>query len=157
MCWISGRKTCIRCCQSKTALQALTAQLGLQENVVFTGSVAPQQVPALAGAADALLVSLSDAPDLGMTIPAKLASCMAMRKPLLVSMNGEGAAAAQASGGALVSPAADAAALAANWRQLALTDALRRSVLGQNAFAYYHQHYRRELLLAQLEDFIFGR
>ena len=142
---------------SRPALQALTAQLGLQENVVFTGSVAPQQVPALAGAADALLVSLSDAPDLGMTIPAKLASCMAMRKPLLVSMNGEGAAAAQASGGALVSPAADAAALAANWRQLALTDALRRSVLGQNAFAYYHQHYRRELLLAQLEDFIFGR
>ena len=53
--------------------------------------------------------------------------------------------------------APDAAALAANWRQLALTDAPRRSVLGQNAFAYYHQHYRRELLLAQLEDFIFGR
>ena len=139
---------------SRPALEQQAAQLELGDWVRFYGSVPPRQIPALAGAADALLVSLSDSPDLGLTIPAKLASSMACRKPLLVSINGEGAAAAAESGGALVSPACDAPALAENIRRLADLPPDRRAALGDAAFAYYQAHYRRDLLLRQLENFL---
>jgi glycosyltransferase involved in cell wall biosynthesis len=140
---------------SRAALEQQAQQLELGDSVRFYGSVAPTAVPALAGACDALLVSLSDSPDLGLTIPAKLASCMAAAKPLLVSINGEGAAAAAESGGALVSPACDAAALAENLLALAKLSAEDRAAMGQKAFAYYHSNYRRDLLLQKLEDFLF--
>ncbi len=137
---------------SRPELEDLTDELQLRDCVRFYGSVKPTEIPALAGAADALLVSLSDSPDLGLTIPAKLASCMAAAKPLLVSINGEGAAAAAESGGALVNPAADAAALAQNLLALAAMPAEARAQMGQNAFAYYRSHYSRDMLLAQLEE-----
>ena len=140
---------------SRPALEQLTDRLGLHELVIFYGSVKPAQVPALAGAADALLVSLSDSPDLGLTIPAKLASCMAAAKPLLVSISGEGAAAARESGGALVSPACDDAALAENLRALAAMSQAERDAMGQASFAYYQTHYRRAELLRRIEEFLF--
>lgn len=140
---------------SRTALEQQAQTLALGDSVRFYGSVAPTAVPALAGACDALLVSLSDSPDLGLTIPAKLASCMAAAKPLLVSINGEGAAAATESGGALVSPACDAPALAENLLRLASMPAEERAAMGKAAFAYYHSHYRRDMLLQKLEEFLF--
>ena len=115
----------------------------------------PTQIPALSGAADALLVPLSDSPDLGLTIPAKLASCMAAKKPLLVSMNGEGAMAAAESGGALVSPACDYDALAQNMLLLYGMPTEERVAMGESAFRYYASHYQRASLLRKLEDFIF--
>lgn len=139
---------------SRAALEQSVLQQGLQDCVTFYGSVPPQRIPALAGACDALLVSLSDSPDLGLTIPAKLASCMAMSKPLLVSLNGEGAAAAAQSGGALVSAACDAPALADHFLALARMDAAQRAAMGQAARQYYETHYRRAELLRRLEDFL---
>lgn len=140
---------------SRKALEELVDALALRDWVRFYGSVPPTEVPALAGAADALLVSLSDSPDLGLTIPAKLASCMAAAKPLLVSINGEGAAAAAESGGALVSPACDEAALAANLLALAALPVAEQAAMGRASFAYYERHYRRAELLRQIEEFIF--
>ena len=141
---------------SRAGLEQQAQALALGDAVRFYGSVPPARIPALAGACDALLVSLSDSPDLGLTIPAKLASCMAAAKPLLVSINGEGAAAAAESGGALVSAACDAAALAKNLTVLASMPAAERAAMGERAFAYYRSHYRRDMLLKQLEDFILG-
>ncbi|MBQ7859033.1 MAG: glycosyltransferase family 4 protein [Faecalibacterium sp.] len=140
---------------SRKELEALTDELSLRDWVRFYGSVKPTEIPALSGAADVLLVPLSDSPDLGLTIPAKLASCMAASKPLLVSINGEGAAAAAESGGALVSPACDDEALAENLLRLAAMTDDERSTMGKASFAYYQSHYRRAELLRQIEEFIF--
>ncbi len=140
---------------SRPELEHLTDELDLRDRVTFYGSVAPTEIPALTGATDALLVSLSDSPDLGLTIPAKLASCMAAKKPLLVSMNGEGAVAAAECGGALVSPACDSDTLAHNLLTLASLPDSERVAMGNSAYAYYISHYRRDHLLRKLEDFIF--
>ena len=103
--------------------------------------------------ADALLISLSDSPDLGLTVPGKLASYMAAAKPVLASMNGAGYAAVLESGGGLVSPACDQKALADNMLALyRMTDA-ERAALGAKAKAYYTAHYRRAELLKRLEEF----
>ncbi len=140
---------------SRADLQAQAAQLNLGDRVQFYGSVPATAIPALAATADALVIPLSDSADLGLTIPAKLASCMAAGKPLLVAMNGEGAQMAQQSGGALVSEAANAPVLAQNMLALASMPATQRAQMGKAAHAYYKTHFDRSTLLRAIENFIF--
>ncbi len=140
---------------SKTELVQLVNEHNLNDIVRFYGSVSPESIPALSGAVDALLVSLSDSPDLGLTVPAKLASCMAAAKPLLVSINGEGAISASASGGAFVSEAKNAEKLAENLCKLALLPLAERQKMGKLAFNYYETNYKRDKLLKELIEFIF--
>ncbi len=140
---------------SRAALKQQAERLQLGGWVQFYGSVAPTQIPALAAQADALLIPLSASADLGLTTPAKLASCMAAAKPLLVSIDGEGARAAAESGGALVSAASDAAALAQNILALAALPKTQRDAMGEASHAYYKKHFDRNTLLKQIEAFIF--
>ena len=142
---------------SADSLKALAKELDAGDTVEFLPSVRPQQIPAYTAQADALVASLSDSPDLGMTVPAKIASYMAAAKPLLVSMNGEGAAAVAEAGCGLVSPAADVDALAANMAALCAASADERAEMGRKAFAYYETHYRRRAVLDRLEEFISAR
>ena len=138
---------------SREALQKQVAELLAEDAVTFYGSVPATEVPKFTSLADALLISLSDSPDLGLTVPGKLASYMAAAKPVLASMNGAGYAAVQESGGGLVSPACDRRALADNMLALyRMTDA-ERAALGAKAKAYYTAHYRRAELLKRLEEF----
>ena len=124
---------------SREALQKQVADLCAEDAVTFYGSVPATDVPKFTALADALLISLSDSPDLGLTVPGKLASYMAAAKPVLASMNGAGYAAVKESGGGLVSPACMS------------ND--ERAALGQKAYAYYAAHYRRAELLKRLEEF----
>lgn len=139
---------------SRESLQTLARELNAGDTVTFYGSVPAKEVPKFTTLADALLISLSDSPDLGLTVPGKLASYMAAGKPVVASMNGAGYAAVQESGGGLVSPACDQHALAGNLLQLYRMDAAQRAQLGARAKAYYQNHYHRAELLRQLETFI---
>lgn len=139
---------------SRESLQTLARELNAGDAVTFYGSVPAREVPKFTTLADALLISLSDSPDLGLTVPGKLASYMAAGKPVVASMNGAGYAAVQESGGGLVSPACDQHALAGNLLQLYRMDAAQRAQLGARAKAYYQAHYHRAELLRQLETFI---
>ena len=139
---------------SRESLQALAHELHAEDAVTFYGSVPAKDVPRFTALADALLISLSDSPDLGLTVPGKLASYMAAGKPILASMNGAGFAAVQQSGGGLVSPACDQQALARNMVRLVQMSAEERAALGARAKAYYQAHYRRAELLRRLETFI---
>ena len=138
---------------SRAALEAKVKELHAEDAVTFYGSVPATDIPKFTALADALLISLSDSPDLGLTVPGKLASYMAAGKPVLASMNGAGYTAVQESGGGLVSPACDRRALADNMLALyRMTDA-ERAALGAKAKAYYTAHYRRAELLKRLEEF----
>lgn len=139
---------------SRESLQALARELHAEDAVTFYGSVPAKEVPKFTALADALLISLSDSPDLGLTVPGKLASYMAAGKPILASMNGAGFTAVQQSGGGLVSPACDQHALARNMVRLVQMDAADRAALGAKAKEYYLAHYRRAELLRRLETFI---
>ena len=142
---------------SRETLQKQVAELLAEDAVTFYGSVPATEVPKFTSLADALLISLSDSPDLGLTVPGKLASYMAAAKPVLASMNGAGYAAVQESGGGLVSPACDRKALADNMLALYRMTDTERAALGQKAYAYYAAHYRRAELLQRLEAFTLGR
>lgn len=139
---------------SRESLQTLAQELHAEDAVTFYGSVPAKEVPKFTALADALLISLSDFPDLGLTVPGKLASYMAAGKPILASMNGAGFAAVQQSGGGLVSPACDQHALAENMLRLTTMTETDRAALGAKAKEYYLAHYRRAELLRRLETFI---
>ena len=138
---------------SRAALEAKVKELRAEDAVTFYGSVPATDIPKFTALADALIVCLSDSPDLGLTVPAKVASYMAAGKPVLASMDGAGNAAVAAAGG-LSSPACDAAALADNLLALTRMDAAQRAAMGQSAKEYYLAHYRRSELLRKLEHFI---
>ena len=138
---------------SRAALEAKVKELHAEDAVTFYGSVPATDIPKFTALADALIVCLSDSPDLGLTVPAKVASYMAAGKPVLASMDGAGNAAVAAAGG-LSSPACDAAALADNLLALTRMDAAQRAAMGQSAKEYYLAHYRRSELLRKLEHFI---
>lgn len=138
---------------SRAALEAKVKELHAEDAVTFYGSVPATDIPKFTALADALIVCLSDSPDLGLTVPAKVASYMAAGKPVLASMDGAGNAAVAAAGG-LSSPACDAAALAGNLLALTRMDAAQRAAMGQSAKEYYLAHYRRSELLRKLEHFI---
>ena len=111
---------------SRAALEAKVKELHAEDAVTFYGSVPATDIPKFTALADALIVCLSDSPDLGLTVPAKVASYMAAGKPVLASMDGAGNAAVAAAGG-LSSPACDAAALADNLLALTRMDAAQRA------------------------------
>ena len=113
-------------------------------------------MPRFTTLAHALLISLSDSPDLGLTVPAKLASYMAAGKPVVASMDGAGADAVRAAGCGPVSPACDVDALADNLLALYRAAPDRRAELGRCAKVYYLDHYRRSALLKRLEAFTLG-
>jgi len=138
---------------SRAALEAKVKELHAEDAVTFYGSVPATDIPKFTALADASIVCLSDSPDLGLTVPAKVASYMAAGKPVLASMDGAGNAAVAAAGG-LSSPACDAAALADNLLALTRMDAAQRAAMGQSAKEYYLAHYRRSELLRKLEHFI---
>ena len=138
---------------SRAALEAKVKELHAEDAVTFYGSVPATDIPKFTALADALIVCLSDSPDLGLTVPAKVASYMAAGKPVLASMDGAGNAAVAAAGG-LSSPACDAAALADNLLALTRMGAAQRAAMGQIAKEYYLAHYRRSELLRKLEHFI---
>lgn len=138
---------------SRAALEAKVKELHAEDAVTFYGSVPATDIPKFTALADALIVCLSDSPDLGLTVPAKVASYMAAGKPVLASMDGAGNAAVAAAGG-LSSPSCDAAALADNLLALTRMDAAQRAAMGQSVKEYYLAHYRRSELLRKLEHFI---
>ena len=138
---------------SRAALEAKVKELHAEDAVTFYGSVPATDIPKFTALADALIACLSHSPDLGLTVPAKVASYMAAGKPVLASMDGAGNAAVAAAGG-LSSPACDAAALADNLLALTRMDAAQRAAMGQSAKEYYLAHYRRSELLRKLKHFI---
>ncbi len=138
---------------SRQALEERVARQNAGDYVTFYGSVPATDIPRFTTLADALIVSLSDSPDLGLTVPAKVASYMAAGKPVLASMDGAGYRAVEQAGG-LASPACDAPALAANLVRLCALSPDDRAAMGRRAKDYYLAHYRRSDLLRRLEAFI---
>lgn len=139
---------------SRPALEELVRRRGAEDLVTFWGSVAPTEIPAFCAVADGLVCPLADSPDLGMTVPAKLASYMASGKPVLASITGEGARAVEQADCGFASGAGDAQALAENILALRAMPAEDRQRLGRNAFAWYQSHYQRSQLLDKLRDFV---
>ena len=128
-------------------------ELGL-DNVIFHGRKPREEMPKWYAMADAMLVTLTKDPVIGLTLPAKVQSYMVAGKPVIAAANGEIPRVIADSGCGFCGPAEDAEGLAEAVRQfLACKD---RQNLGIKAREFYQSHFTQEMfmntLLSELES-----
>ena len=130
---------------------SLIKDKGLESHFNFLGSFPPTEMPKFFSHADALLVSLKKDKIFSLTIPAKIQSYLACGKPIIASIDGEGAKIVGDAKCGLTSPAEDSIALSNIVKELM---ALKKSTLnqmGNNGRVYYEKEFDRDYLLEKLE------
>ena len=122
--------------------------------VIFHGRKPQEQMPEYYAGADAMLVTLTDDPNVSRTLPAKVQSYMAAGKPIIAAANGEIPTVIRDADCGFCANAGDAAGLADAVRQfIALSD---RKQLGVRAKEYYRSHFTKgkfmNTLIAEFEN-----
>lgn len=130
-------------------VQAEVKRLGLA-NVQLPGRFPPQAMPGILAQASALLVSLTRDPQLSQTVPSKIQAYLATGRPVIASLDGEGARVVAESGAGVVCPAEDAQALADAVRDLHRRGAAERVAMGEAGRRYYLEHFEPSMLARRL-------
>jgi glycosyltransferase involved in cell wall biosynthesis len=132
-------------------LKDRVAELGLT-NIHLAGRLPIEAMPEYLQKAEVLLVTLSDKPIFALTVPNKIQAYMATGRPIVASLNGEGARLVVESGAGISSPAEDSGALAKAILALYEMTAEQRREIGENGKIYYRNHFDHEVLVDQLID-----
>lgn len=139
---------------SLDSVKSLVEAREVQDMVSFAGRVKPEEVPKYYGVADALLIPFSSNENLALTVPAKVASCMASAKPLVGYLEGEGRKAIGSAHCGLVSDPGNPKQLAQRIRELSLMTPEQRAEMGKNGFSYYLSNYSRKAILDKFDEII---
>lgn len=137
----------------ETALN-LIKKKGLESHFNFLGSFSATEMPKFFSHAGALLVSLKKDRIFSLTIPAKVQSYLACGKPIIASIDGEGAKIVINANCGLVSPAENYLKLSENIKGLMDLDKSVLNEMGINARAYYDKEFDKAYLLDKLEDIL---
>lgn len=121
-------------------------------NVELPGRFPPQCMGTIYAAASALLVSLRDEPIFAMTVPSKVQGYLAAGRPVIASLNGEGARVVREAQAGFACPAGDGDALAAAVTALFHLDRDARRELGENARLYAERHFSLDRLALELTE-----
>ncbi len=123
-----------------------------EENVIFYGRRPLEEMPSFYEKADAMLITLQADPVLSMTLPGKVQSYMAVGKPIIGAIDGETKKVVEDAKCGYCGNAEDAEALAENIRQFIKNS--DKNLMGENARAYYEQHFEQENFMDKLEKVI---
>lgn len=124
----------------------------LSRTVHLLGRFPVEDMPMMFAGVDALLVTLRRDPVLALTIPAKVQSYLACAKPIVASLDGEGAAVIRESGAGVCAPAEAPEALAERVLELYRLDPAARADMGSRGRAYFCAQFGSELLLGRFEQ-----
>lgn len=119
-------------------------------NVRLAGRFAPEAMPAILAQASVLLVSLVRSPIMSQTVPSKLQAYLAAGRPVIASLDGEGARVLEEAGAGLTCPAEDAVALAAAILRLSSVPDHELVRMGESGRRYYERHFDPRALAAKL-------
>lgn len=125
-------------------------------NLHLPGRFPVNTMPGLMQKAGALLVSLTDQPIFTMTVPNKVQAYMAVGRPILACLNGEGARLIDEAQAGISVPAEDAGALAAAVLKLYRMSSVERAELGANGKRYFQENFDHEQLIVQLIEYMAG-
>jgi glycosyltransferase involved in cell wall biosynthesis len=134
----------------KTALN-LIKEKGIESHFNFLGSYPPKEMPKFFSHADALLVSLKKDKIFSLTIPAKIQSYLACGRPIIASIDGEGAKIINDAKCGVTSPAEDSITLSNVIKELMALDKSSLNEMGNNGRTYYEKEFNRDYLLEKLE------
>lgn len=136
-----------------TWLQARKEALQL-DNLVLPGRFPSEAMPVIFAHASALLVSLNDAPVFAQTVPSKVQAYLAAGRPILASLNGEGARVVLEAGAGLVSPAEQAEPLVDNIRRLKNMEEPERAAMGEAGRRHFMANFEMTSQVRQLIDWL---
>ncbi len=120
------------------------------DNVQLAGRFAPEAMPGILAQASALLVSLVCSPIMSQTVPSKVQAYLAAGKPIIASLDGEGARVLEESGAGVSCPAEDAVALAEAVLRLRAMPSNELQRMGEAGQLYYKQHFDPAVLATRL-------
>ncbi|GAB3774060.1 glycosyltransferase family 4 protein [Ramlibacter monticola] len=132
----------------------LKEQVGTRKlhNVQLPGRFPVEAMPGIFAQASALLLTLARNPVMSLTIPSKLQAYLAAGRPVIGSLDGEGARVVVEAGAGLACPAEDARALAEAVLRLRALDAAQREAMGRAGREYYLEHFEPTKLAHRLAD-----
>lgn len=119
-------------------------------NVVLEGRYPVETMPTLMRKASVLLVSLTNQPIFSLTIPSKIQAYLAVGRPIIASLNGEGARVINEAKVGLSVPAENAGALANAILKMYRMSDEQRSQLGENGRAYFKRNFDSDKLISEL-------
>lgn len=122
------------------------------ENVFLPGRFEPECMPAIFEQADALIVSLVKDKTMAMTVPAKIQTYLAVGKPVIAALDGEGARIVIEAGAGVASEAGNAQALADAILKLKNLSPVERKQMGENGQKYFKANFDPSLLTEKLID-----
>lgn len=119
-------------------------------NVHLVGRYPGEAMPYLLSKAAVLLVTLADRPIFAATVPNKVQAYLAVGRPVVGCLNGEGARLIEEAGAGLTVPAEDAAGLARAILALYRMTPEARKEMGDNGRIFYRQNFDHEQLVDRL-------
>ncbi len=140
--------------RSKNQYIKKISKLNLSKNFIFHGSFSAEEMPYFFTCGDALIVSLKKSKIFSMTIPAKVQSYLACGKPIIASLDGEGARIIEESNSGYVSPSEDVEKLLNNIIKLYNLSNQDKKLLGLNARKYFEREFSFDILINKFETFI---
>ncbi len=138
--------------RNRVQIEKLISEKGLENEILLLGSFPATEMPHYFASADALVVSLKKDKIFALTIPSKLQSYLACEKPIIASLDGEGAKIVETAKCGFASPAENIEALAENIEKLYNLSAEEREAMGKRASDYFKQNFERDKLLDDLVD-----
>lgn len=134
-------------------LESQQQALGL-ENLVLPGRFPMDAMPQIFERSSALLVSLTDEEAFAQTIPSKIQAYLAAGRPIIASMNGEGARVVREAGAGMTSPAEQVVPLVDNIRRMKALTFTEREAMGQSGRAYFDAHFEMRSQVARLVELL---
>jgi glycosyltransferase involved in cell wall biosynthesis len=119
-------------------------------NLHLPGRFPVETMPGFMQSASVLLVTLADQTIFAATVPSKVQAYMAAGRPIIASLNGEGARLIVDAGAGVASPAEDAKALVGAILHIYGLSPDERKVLGDNGRRYCLEHFDHDRLVDQL-------
>lgn len=141
--------------RKRSFVERKISEFDLADQIKLLGSFPVEQMPDFFACADCLLVSLKKDYIFSLTIPSKIQSYLACGKPILASIDGEGARIVLEAEAGLVNEAENPGLLASTALAFAKLSDMELQTMGNNSRKYFESNFERELLVDRLEQIFF--
>lgn len=126
------------------------------QNLHLAGRFSVESMPFLLAKASALLVTLADRPIFAATVPNKVQAYMAVGRPIIACLRGEGARIVTKAKAGIAVPPGDANLLADAIVEMYKAPPEVQAEMGANGRSYYREHFDHERLISDLIGHLSG-
>lgn len=139
---------------SKADVDNQIETFGLRESVYTYGRRPHEDMPALLSIGDVMLVSLTNEYIFSLTVPSKVQGYMASAKPIVASLNGEGARIVRDAGAGMSCPSESPEQLAETILKMFNMADLERVEMGNKGHAYFLEHFDEFVVISKIQFLI---